>query len=245
MRTFCGPLVALLSIGIVLDGCAGPKLEPPTMLAAPYEAPQLWAVAPFNNESGTTLVETHRVADLFAEQLQQVEGLDAVPVNRVIAAMRQLEMERIESSHDAGMLLRTLGVDGLIVGTITAYDAYPPPKLGAAIQLYRGDDHRSYSDLDPRALTKAPTDSDLTFATAPPDIPVAQAAGVFDASNHQTLQWLRDYAKGRTEPDSAYGERAYLVSMELFTEFTSHRLIRDLLDVERTRISPTAHADAR
>lgn len=231
-------IASLIMLGM-LTGCFEQRLDVPTLLRAPYDESQLWAVAPFFNESGTTRVETFRISDLFVEQIQQVQGLDALPLNRVIGAMRQLDLERIETPADAGTLMRTLGVDGLLVGTVTSYDPYPPPKLGLAIVLFKSDTRGSYSDLDPRALTKAMTDSGPT-GPAPERKPVAQAAGVFDASNHQTLQWLHEYARGRTLPDSAYGENIYVVSMELFTQFVSFRLMHDLLLVEQEGISPEA-----
>jgi len=234
----CRATTATVALLAFAPGCTTVQpLDQPMMLRAPYATGQLWAVAPFANESGSLVPQTDHIADLLAEQIQQAEGLDVVPVNRVIAAMRQLEMDSIQSPHEAAMLLRTLGVDGLIVGTITAYDAYPPPKLGAAIQLFRREVHASYSDLDPHALVRAPTDqSPVTVVPRP--APSAQAAGVYDASNHQTLAWLDEYARGRTEPDSAYGAHAYLVSMELFTEFVSYRLLHDLLAFEQSGGQP-------
>ena len=36
-----------------------------------------------------------------------------------------------------------------------------------------------------------------------PRNPVAQAAGIFDASSHETLAHLQQYATGRSVPDSA------------------------------------------
>ena len=73
-----------------------------------------------------------------------------------------------------------------------------------------------------------------------PPRPVAQAAGVFDAANHQTLKWLDAYARGRAEPDSAYGQEIYLVRMDLYTQFVCHRLLGELLAQERARLSAAA-----
>ncbi|MCH7546536.1 MAG: hypothetical protein IID30_09075 [Planctomycetes bacterium] len=222
---------------LVFSGCSYKRLHVPLKLSSPYPQPQLWAVAPFGNESGVSLVETYRISDMFTEQVQQVQGLDSIPVNRVIEAMRHLGLERVETTRDASTLMRVLGVDALIVGTVTAYDPYLPPKLGIAIQLFHNDARASYSDLDPRALTRAPTDQSVPGASKPIK-PIAQAAGVFEASNHETLKWLKEYARGRTLPDSAYGSDIYLVSMELYTQFVSFRLTHDLLAFERSRLSP-------
>ena len=70
--------------------------------------------------------------------------------------------------------------------------------------------------------------------------PSASTSRLFDASNHQTLKWVREYADSRTEPSSAYGNDVYLVSMDLFTEFACHRLLGELLESERLRLQPIA-----
>ena len=232
------PAFVLSAMLFVFSGCSNERLYDPLKLSSPYSEPQLWAVAPFANESGVTLVETYRIADMFTEQVQQVQGLDSIPVNRVIEAMRYLGLERVATSRDANTLMRVLGVDALIVGTVTAFDPYQPPKLGIAIQLFRNNTRNSYSDLDPRALVRAPTDQTVLGGVSKPIEPVSQAAGVFEASNHETLGWLREYARGRTLPDSAYGSDIYLVSMELYTQFVSFRLTHDLLAFEHSRLSP-------
>ena len=70
--------------------------------------------------------------------------------------------------------------------------------------------------------------------------PTAQASGVFDAKNHHTLAQLAEYASGRTLPDSAFGADAYLMTMELYTQFVCYRLIHDLLEDQRIRQMPVA-----
>jgi hypothetical protein len=233
-------LLPSAAIALVICGCANKeKLEPPTALASPYERMQLWAVAPFNNESGVSIVKSDRVADLFAEQAEQVHGINAIPLNRVMLAMRKLEMRTVASPRDAASLMNALGVDGLIVGTITAYDPYQPPKIGAAIQLYQRDRPHRQSDIDPVEITRAPTEIALPGMLGS-DMPMAQASGVFDAGNHETLAQLDEYAAGRTEPNSAYGKRIYTVNMEMYTQFVAYRLMHDLLESERIRLMPPA-----
>ena len=215
---------ATLVCGLALSGCSA-RLKPPTALTAPYPPPKLWAVVPFH------------IADWFTEQLQQVQGIDTVPVNRVIVAMRRLGMPEAATPADIRQLANALGVDGVIIGTVTAYDPYPPLMLGAAIQLFETTPHNRLRGFDPQELTRSPRGT-----VSPGDLgsagPVAQAAGVFDATNHQTLSWLKKYAAGRSEPQGAYGQDIYLVSMELYTQFVSYRLIHDLLAFEQARLTP-------
>lgn len=221
---------------LVLCGC-GERLVQPMTLSAPYEHVQVWAVAPFTNESGVSIVETDRVADAFAQQLQDVYGINTVPVNRVIVAMRDLEIPYVQSPGDARALLNRLKVDGLIVGTVTAYDPYRPMTFGAAIELHTADHIAQRAILDTRMLVRSPV-GEVAPAQISPRNPMAQAAGIFDARNHATLTHLNQYATGRSVPDSAFGKDIYLVRMDLYMQFASYRLLSDLLNSERVRLSP-------
>jgi hypothetical protein len=173
-----------------------------------------------------------------------VQGINTVAVNRVIMAMRRLGLTSVTTPNDAHAMMNLLGVDGLIVGTVTAYDAYPPMKLGMAVQLFTREQPQT-PQIDPVKLTRAPTE--LPPPGAPgamnPLRPGAQAAGIFDASNHQTLMWLNEFASGRSQPKSAYGNDVYLVSMDLYTQFVAYRLMLNLLSAERARLMPVS-ADA-
>jgi hypothetical protein len=150
--------------------------------------------------------------------------------------MRSLKMNAVSSPADARSLLRMLGVDGLIVGSVTAYDPYQPPKFGAAVALFTGESVQARA-IDPVHITRARTE-EVAPGAMPSTAPLAQVSGMFDANNHMTLLALNDYASGRNAPASAYGERIYLVRMDLYTQFAAHRLLHDLLAGERARLLP-------
>ena len=144
------------------------------------------------------------------------------------------------------MLIDALGVDALVVGSVTAYDPYPPPTLGMAVQVFAAGSRRGGSSIDPQALIR----SSRGYEAAPGDLgnplrATAQAAGVFAARNHNTLAQLKEYATGRVEPDEAFGNDVYLNDMELYTQFVSFRLIHDLLAFERARHQPKEVAVSR
>ncbi len=239
MRVFA--LAALLAL---VSGCASKeRLEPPPAHASPFPGEtRVWAVAPFGNESGVSRIDAAHMADLFAQEVEQVDGLRIVPVNRVLSAMSLLKMPAITSESDAMAVLHLLGVDGLIAGTITTYDGFQPLKLGLAVQLFaRPDRDATLTSLDPRTISRG-TVGELDGPTQA--IESIIASGLFDASNHATREQLALYAAGRTAPESAYGERLYLVSMDLYTRFVSHRLIGDLLAGERARLAGVSGAGA-
>jgi hypothetical protein len=241
-RRLLSTALAALVAGLAAAGC-GPRLEPPTALDSPYEGTQLWAVAPFANESGVSTVDPYRVADLFTQQLQQVRGIDTVPVNRVLLAMRHADISWVASPADATQLIQMLDVDAIVVGTVTTWEPYPPPALGMAVQLFAGAGEPA-DEIDPRELVRAPS-GDVAPGQLGTPRAVAQAAGVFDARNHQTLTWLEAYASGRTEPDGPFGTEIYLMDMELYTQFVSHRLIHDLIAFEQARTTPVESTQTR
>jgi hypothetical protein len=231
--------VAVLT-GLLAVGCK-PKLKEPTMLFSPEPGVQLWAVAPFANESGVSTVNAYRVADLFTQQVQQVDGINTVPVNRVVLAMRHAGITSVASSDDALQLIELLDVDAIVVGTVTAWEPYPPPTMGMAVLLLAGSPDRS-GRVDPRELVRATSGAAAPGELGPPGA-IAQAAGVFDARNHRTLAWIEAYASGRTEPGEPFGTDVYLMDMELYTQFVSFRLIHDLLGYGQEGQTPVADAD--
>lgn len=240
-----GRILAPAMATVVLLAAGGCDLIPkrkeaarPETLASPYPAPKLWAVAPFRNESGTTLVDGPALADRLTHQLEDVRGVRTLPVNRVIAAMETEGLSEITSQDQALALAEKIGADGLIVGTVTAWDPYEPPKIGAAIQLYSRSIGPGSASLDPQRVSRATTSDQLPGAILPPQ-PVAQAGGVFDAANGNVRHDLRRYAHGRAPADSPAGWRRYLLSTDLYSEFVSHQLVRQLLGAERQRLQPS------
>src|SRR5205807_4364353 len=126
-----GSLIGAMLLGA---GClhAPPQygIERPTFL--PGHKRQVWAVAPVVNLSGQKAVDPLLQADLVYQQLQQVEGLTVVPVNRTVEVLVSLRLDRVQSEQQAAIVCDLLGCDGLIVPTIAVYDPYNPPKLGAS-----------------------------------------------------------------------------------------------------------------
>ncbi|MCH2134444.1 MAG: hypothetical protein MK116_11915 [Phycisphaerales bacterium] len=223
--------LSMLAALLLLGACQGSQgLHRPDRLVAPYGQTALWAIAPLVNESGTTAADTIRITDLLTEELQQVQGINTVPVTRTLAVMHRLRMSAVTTIDDARSLMDTLGVDGLIVGTVTAWDPYTPPTLGLALQLFVQHDRSSSPGTD------SLLDQSTTHTRAGPSA-AAQAAGIFDASDHATLETLAVFATGRTHPTSAYGTDIYLVKMDLYTKFVAHQLLARLLSNEHQRLA--------
>jgi hypothetical protein len=237
-------LVAAAATGLLAGGCAekGPKLVPPEALVAPY-APGagtdvLWVVAPLNNESGTTVVDELMVSDALVAKVTETEGLGAVPMNRTMVAMRALKMDAVRSPADARRLAEVLGADGVLVGSITAYDPYSPPKLGLALGVFG----RGGAMVPQTARVGDPGTARGVYAEQAggvsrfADRPLSTVNLQFDGSNHAVLMDVERYATGRHEERSALGWQRYVTSMELFTDYAAHSSVRRILDEERLRL---------
>lgn len=231
---------ALLSSGCSLLGIGG--ADP---LQSPYPTRRVWAIAPLRNESGSVQANGLILADHLARQLENASNLDVLAVNRVLAAMESLRMSQVNTPDQAKQLLRTLGADGLVVGTITAYDPYDPPKLGLAVELYLNDQIDQLDSLDVRQLAQRSTDP---AAPATPQgsrfQPVSTVSTVMDAAAPEVRRRLQRYASNRGQKSSAQSWNLYRINIDLFSEFVSYVVSWRLLQAEKTRLAPQDRTSA-
>lgn len=242
MKSVQTMLVWMMMGVAALCGCEGtPELVLPRVLQSPYAASHgetLWALAPLNNESGVSKIDMLQVTDMVAATVAEVNGISVVPVNRTLAAMAARNMSGVRSPRDARALAEALGVQGIIVGTITAYDPYDPPKLGMTLALYTTD-MKGSERVDPKQLSSAYSDQKGS-TTKYEDKPAAIVAEHLDAANHEVLAELKAFATGRHDQASSLTWRRYTASMELYTEFAAYHCVDRLLRSERDRIAPVA-----
>lgn len=239
-RTAIIPLI--LACALSGAGCAtkGERLEPPEVLVAPYDTSKgdvLWAVVPLGNESGVSTVDTFMVSDAVVNKIDEARGLACLPLNRTIAAMRSRNMSAVRSPADARLIANLLGVDGLIVGSVTSYDPYNPPKLGLKLALFSREPDGGAMSIDPVILQMAYTDSLKPRSARFDDRPVATVSEHLDGSNHEVQMEAMRYAVGRGNPGSSLGWRRVLASMDLYTEFSAQVAVARLLEQERLRLA--------
>jgi hypothetical protein len=225
-------------LGVCLvAGCAAP--EKPygreTTKALVARRRQVWAVAPVINLSGERGVDPFLQADLAYGQLQQVKGVTVIPVNRVAEVYASLGIEKVASPEQAALVCDLLQCDGLIVPTVTLYDAYNPPKFGGALQLFmKPGTFARPANIDPRELAKRATPTEVDpMPAAGGD--VVQAVGMFDASNGTVRDRLKAYAAGRHEPAGPLGEKEYFVSMDRYCGFAYSELIEQIIASPKLR----------
>ena len=232
--TSLGTLLVLSTALAPLSGCA--EKDPPYgteyVRRLPNNGRSIWAVAPAINLSGQREVDPLLQADLVYEQVQQVRGLTVVPVNRVVEVYAALGIDQVNSAEQAALVCDLLGCDALLVPTVTAYDPYNPPKLGASLHLFRKPgSYARPANVDPRELARAA--SPPAEQSVPRDGDFVQAVGMFDAANGSVREALFAYAKGRNDPTGPMGAKEYLISMDRYCGFVYQSLTGDLLRAMR------------
>lgn len=226
--------VALVVVAWATLGCE-PKPPPygtERQLALPGVRRQVWAVAPALNLSGQREVDPLLQADCVFQQLQQVRGLTVVPVNRVVEVFAGMRIEKLQSPEQAAIVCDLLGCDAIVVPTVTAYDAYDPPKLGASLQVFaKPAGFTRPPNVDVRELSRAA--SPMVDDSLPPPSAAQrdfiQAVGMFDAANGSVRDAVLAYAKGRHDPVGPMGAREYFQSMERYCGFVYNALTVDVL----------------
>lgn len=99
--------------------------------------PQLHKVAvlPFYNQSAEPTVDGEAIAMAYYNELQTIQGFEVMPVG---VAKRMLDASGIEprSPQDFQRLARQMNVDAVIIGSVTEFTPYYPPRLGLSVDWY-------------------------------------------------------------------------------------------------------------
>jgi len=93
------------------------------------------AVAPFFNLSDERSADGRRFAQAYFTELQKTPGFQVVPVGVVEQAIHDHHLE-MNDPHDAVQLATMLGVDAVVVGAVTDYSPYYPPRIGLQVSWY-------------------------------------------------------------------------------------------------------------
>lgn len=237
-------------VGLTLAACSStaPELVAPQITIAPYESETgevLWAVAPLRNESGTSAVDALAVSDKVVAASQEIRGVRCLPMNRVLETMRALKMTGVSTPGEIGRLAQHLGVDGVVVGSITAYDPYTPT-MGLSLVLWARPGSAIEGPAAPAGMDALTLQAQVR-EQAPGrgrrlDGIVSSVSEHLDGKNHQVLMDVRSYAAGRSRQVDALQWRTYIVSMPHFEEFAASFTLGRLMDTEWIRLGRQAAA---
>ena len=175
------------------------------------------------------------MTDSLVLETASIDGIDVLPLNRTLEVMLALDigLDGIPSPSEYRQICNVLGADGILVGTIMAYNPYQPLRLGSSIQLIRPQGRNSRITMDPRSLTMALGEAPSAASRATSSgfgVPI-QASGIFDAENHGVLLAMEAYSEGRSTHNLARSDLGlYHLDMDDYAEFVFHQLLSRLLD---------------
>jgi hypothetical protein len=125
---------------IAMSGCA---LWPDRVVEPQFHNPfpQIYRVAvlPFFNQSAEPTVDGEAVAMAYYNELQNIPGFEVVPVGvskQMLAASIGASGREPRSAVEFQRLAQMMGVDAVLVGSITEYSPYYPPRMGLAVDWY-------------------------------------------------------------------------------------------------------------
>lgn len=120
----------------LLSGCSlFPDVKHEPQFHNPF--PQLYRVAvlPFYNQSTEPTLSQDRVGLAYFNELQRIPGFEVMPVGVVKRYLEALDQEP-QTPQDFQQLAQSLGVDAVVVGSVTDYSPYYPPRIGLAVDWY-------------------------------------------------------------------------------------------------------------
>jgi len=127
----------LLAVSILLlGGCSLlPEIAHQPTFHNPFPQLSRVAVAPFFNMSEEPTLNTRDVAVAYFAELQSVPGFEVIPVASVEEAIQRHGL-RLSSPEEVRRLAGILGVDAVVIGAVTDYSPYYPPRLAMQVRWY-------------------------------------------------------------------------------------------------------------
>ncbi|TWU14234.1 hypothetical protein CA54_30770 [Symmachiella macrocystis] len=136
-----------LTVCLLFSGCI--VLQP--RAENPFPNMNTIAVVPFFNQSAmpgeiNDLGRTFGLA--YASELQKIHGYDVLPLGTVETAILENRLQ-FRNENDVLELARLLEVDAVVIGTITAFDPWYPPKIGLKVNWYSTKNWTMFPDGEP------------------------------------------------------------------------------------------------
>lgn len=122
----------------MLSGSAGCHLWEVThkpVIHNPFPQLSRVAVAPFFNLSDEPTVDGRRFAMAYFAELQSTPGYEVVPLGVVEEAILTHRVD-LSNAGEARRLANILGVDAVVIGSVTDYTPYYPPRCGMRVEWY-------------------------------------------------------------------------------------------------------------
>lgn len=123
--------VVIASACLLSTGCYVTQLE----VTNPVPGLSKVAIAPFFDLSHERAVDGRRFALAYFTELQKTPGFQVLPVGIAERAIHDYGLQ-MNDPADAMRLAQILEVDAVVVGAVTDYDPYYPPRIGLQVAWY-------------------------------------------------------------------------------------------------------------
>lgn len=124
-------------------GCSFvPETRQRDRLHNPFPQLKKVAVLPFFNQSSEPTLDTGLVTQQYYAALQAIPGFEVMPVGVSRAHYVQYSMQYGEpqTGEELQRFAQQIGVEAIVVGSVTDFDAYYPPKLAMTVNWYAAND---------------------------------------------------------------------------------------------------------
>lgn len=145
----CVPAVVLLAA----SGCAVVE----TSVINPVPGLSRVAIVPFFNHSQEPAVDGREFAMAYYAELQKVPGFHVVPVSVSEVAIHQHGLQ-FGDDKDAARLAKILDVDAVVIGAVTDFTPYYPPRVGLDVTWYTTRDWGFVPGAEIHGIQGCPTD---------------------------------------------------------------------------------------
>jgi len=139
-KTSCTASLAFIALLVFAStGCSLlPEVKHRPKLHNPFPQLKQVAVLPFYNQSDEPTVDGEAVALAYYAQLQAVPGFEVLPVG--VARNLWMQYARTygepQSGEEFQRLAQFMGVEAVVVGSVTDFDAYYPPRMAMTVHWY-------------------------------------------------------------------------------------------------------------
>ncbi len=124
------PLVGFAGCALVI-----PEISHKPVIRNPFPQLSRVAIAPFFNHSDESTVDGRDFAMAYFSELQMTPGFEVLPLGVVEEAIIAHRIN-LRGAGEARRLAQLLGVDAVVVGAVTDYTPYYPPRCGLHVEWY-------------------------------------------------------------------------------------------------------------
>ncbi len=136
-----GSLSGSLLGSLLFCGCSMlPQINHQPTVHNPFPQLSKVAIAPFYNLSEEPTLNGNDVAMAYYNELQLIPGFEVTPPT-IVEAEIQASGLMPNSPETARRLAQALGVDALVVGVVTDYSPYTPPRMTITVKWYAANPH--------------------------------------------------------------------------------------------------------